>query len=116
MSKNEEQWNIEFNRILKEAYFSLFHEASDIIPPFIFKIPDIESLVKIFEEDLSRFKFESLTDFESFMETILLFSVESIKHLNLTKKQAFAVMHDRLRELAITCIERQLSSMSSTDR
>ncbi len=58
-----------------------------------------------------------MSEFESFVETILLFALESIKHVNLVKKQALTVMMDRLRELAVTCIERQLSySMTAIER
>jgi len=42
-------------------------------------MPDIASLLKIFEEDLSRFKFDTLGEFESFVETILLFALECFK-------------------------------------
>ena len=75
---------IKLNQVLKETYFSLFFD-NDLFPSFARKIPEIEDLLKVFEEDMSAFKFEKIFEFESFIDTILLFALQYFESLNSIK-------------------------------
>ena len=93
-NKTEQNSLIVFNKVLKEAYFQLFYESEDCFPRYLHLFPELESLIKAFEFDLSEFKFEKVAEFESFVETILLAVIQIFKSFNSFKKEVFAKMRN----------------------
>jgi hypothetical protein len=79
-------------------------------------LPEIEELVRVFEEDLSAFKFEQVVEFESFVDTMLIYALQSLRVFNQIKKVAYETMKERVIELCLKGIEQSFNYLNKDER
>ena len=73
----------EFHQLLKQAFQALFYENEDL-PKFFLDgsiSDDLANLKNAFEEGLIKLSFTSVSEFESFVDTLVLTIHESIVKL-----------------------------------
>eukprot|EP00347_Sterkiella_histriomuscorum_P024569 403330661 len=138
MSKTEQNVVIEFNRVLKETYFTLFHQntitsiapssypqttsinsqqSKDVgFPQLFLNIPMIQDLKQVFEQDLSAFKFQKVQDFESFIDTILLVSLQTLQECNRAKQFALKSLKQRVREVYLMQVENLFRGLTKEEQ
>ncbi|CDW79531.1 UNKNOWN [Stylonychia lemnae] len=116
MQKSESNLLIEFNRQLKDTYFSIFHEGDESFPKYMLQIPVLRDMMTVLEEDLSKFKFTKVFEFESFIDTVILFAMQSLKEFNRAKKQAYVTMRSRIKDLSLQSIQRNIEFLTKDER
>ena len=130
MGKTEQNLLIEINRIFKDTYFAIFHDTTlrsiqqtgddsevcgdttDGFPRCFLKVPLIEELLHAFEDQLSTFNFERVSDFESYVDTIVQLSLQFLQQCNLEKKRALDRLKVKVRGRYLEALEGCFNRMS----
>ena len=99
---------------MKEAYLAIFRDNSEF-PRYIADsplMPEISSLMEAFEESLASFSFSSISEFESFMDSLIMQMHNGYSKLLNVKKQEISYSKDYIKGLCQEMVRGCLQMMT----